>query len=59
MTLHDMNESCKRAYKCKLWVKISVRAKRNLKENIVSEIPSSQRKLQKGVEIKPGPSQWI
>lgn len=54
-----MNELCKRAYKCKLWVKISVRAKRGLKENIVSEIPSSQRKLRKGVEIKPGPSRWI
>lgn len=59
MTLHDMNELCKRAYKCELWVKISVRAKRGLKENIVSEIPSSQRKLRKGVEIKPGPSRWI
>lgn len=54
-----MNELCKRAYKCKLWVKISVRAKRGLKENIVSEIPSSQRKLRKEVEIKPGPSRWI
>lgn len=59
MTLHDMNELCKRPYKCKLWVKISLRAKRSLKENIVSEVPSSQRKLQKGVEIKPGPSRWI
>ena len=59
MTLRDMNELCKRSYKCKLWVKISVRAKRGLKENIVSEIPSSQRKLRKEVEIKPGPSRWI
>ena len=51
MTLCDMNESCKRAYKCKLWVKISVKAKRSSKENIVSEIPVVRGNFRKQLRL--------
>ena len=56
MTLHDVNELCKIAYKCKLWDKITLRAERSSKGNIVSETSGGQGKLQGGGGIKPGPS---
>lgn len=31
MTLPDVNELCKRAYKCKLWDKVTLTAERRLK----------------------------